>query len=77
MVDVGKLAVLGSELLHRPSWAVDNLPPGLAKRGSVGVPMPGDDISLRPAYTAAQERVTSGSKSDMRPELVLGLIPSY
>lgn len=58
VVDVGKLTVLDSELLQRPSWAVDNLPPGLAKRGSLGVPMPGDDISLKPVYTAAYTRVT-------------------
>lgn len=45
VVEVGKLAVLGSELLHRPSCAEDVLLPGLDKRGSLGVPIPGDDIS--------------------------------
>lgn len=45
VVEVGKLAVLGSELLHRPSCVEDVLLPGLDKRGSLGVPIPGDDIS--------------------------------
>lgn len=43
----GKLEVLGREGLQEASW-IDPalLPAGLARRGSLGVPMPGDDITL-------------------------------
>lgn len=47
-MDDGKLDVLDSVGLHVPSWAVPNFPPGgLDNKGSLGVPIPGDDISLR------------------------------
>lgn len=47
MVDVGKLQVLGRVGLHVSLWAVPKPSrPGLAKRGSLGVPIPGEDITL-------------------------------
>lgn len=47
MVDAGKLDVLDRVCLHVPSWAVPNFPPtGLDNRGSLEVPIPGDDILL-------------------------------
>lgn len=47
MVDAGKLDVLDRVGLHVPSWAVPNFPPtGLDNRGSLEVPIPGDDILL-------------------------------
>lgn len=46
-MEVGKLEVLGREGLQEASWIPPALlPAGLARRGSLGVPMPGDDITL-------------------------------
>lgn len=62
MVDDGKLTVLGMELLQRTSFVApndlsDDLPPGLANRGSLGVPIPGDDITLLgPVYAGHTRR---------------------
>lgn len=47
MVDDGKLDVLDRVGLQVPSWAIPNFPPkGLDNRGSLEVPIPGDDILL-------------------------------
>ncbi len=47
MVDDGKLYVLDRVGLQVLSWAVPKFPPtGLDSRGSLGVPIPGDDILL-------------------------------
>ncbi len=47
MVDDGKLDVLDRVGLQVLSWVVPNFPPtGLDSRGSLGVPIPGDDILL-------------------------------
>lgn len=47
MVDIGKLQVFGRVGLHVSPWAVPKPSrPGLAKRGSLSVPIPGEDITL-------------------------------
>lgn len=47
MVDDGKLDVLDRVGLQVPSWAVPNFPPtGLDNRGSLEVPIPGDNILI-------------------------------
>lgn len=47
MVDDGKLDVLDRVGLQVPSWAIPNFPPtGLDNRGSLEVPIPGDNILI-------------------------------
>lgn len=60
VVDVGKLQVLGRVGLHVSLWVVPKPSrPGLANKGSLGVPIPGDDITFWSSAHKYQSQLVS------------------